>query len=496
MTPRLRALLAVAVGAVGAFGQAPYDFAGVTLLALIAACALFAQAATARQAAVIGWAFGTGYFMHTLQWIVSPFLVDAARQGWMAPFALVLLSAGLALFWALAFWLAGRRGQGRLWALIVTWTLAEVLRAYVFTGFPWATPAQIIVNAANSAMLSYVGPHGVNLWLFGVAALTVNFWYQSKRGHVVAPVFGLSLASLITVPVQDRPTPLTEHTVRLIQPNAAQRDKWDPDKIPVFFNRQLEFTAAPAAQGGRAPDLVLWSETAIPWTLDFAGDALTQIAQAGGQSTVALGAQRRDDLRYFNSMVVLDRQGLPEQIYDKHHLVPFGEYMPLGDLLGRFGIHGLAARDGNGYSSGPGAKVLDFGPLGKVLPLICYEAVFAHDVGAAPERPAFLIQITNDAWFGKGAGPLQHLAQARMRAIEQGLPLARAANTGVSAMIDARGQVTASLPLNTSGFVDARLPAPRAPTLYSRTGDGPLTILLLIAMLPALFWRKKGRHLP
>ena len=156
--------------------------------------------------------------------------------------------------------------------------------------------------------------------------------------------------------------------------------------------------------------------------------------------------------------------------------------MPLGDLLANFSIYGLAARAGNGYSSGPGAKLLDFGPLGKALPLICYEAVFAHDVNGATERPDFLIQITNDAWFGKGAGPKQHLAQARMRAIEQGLPLARSANTGISAMIDPRGRVTASLPLNTAGFLDAALPRPLPPTLYSRTGDLPFAVLLLLAI--------------
>lgn len=496
MTPRLRALLAAGAGAIAAFGQAPYDIVGLLFVGLIAAFALFSWTGTAREASVIGWAFGTGYFMHALQWIVSPFLVDVARHGWMAPFALVLLSAGLALFWGLAFWIARRRTTGALWALIVTWTLAEMLRAYVFTGFPWATPAQVIVNATAKGMLAWVGPHGVNLWLFTLAGLTVMFWAQRRRGAVVAPVFGLSMLVALSVPVEEAPPVLTEHTVRLIQPNAAQRDKWDPEKIPVFYDRQLTFTAAPPVDGGPPPDLILWSETAIPWSLDLAGSALTEIAEAGGQGTVALGVQRRADLRYFNSMVVLDPDGTPAQVYDKHHLVPFGEYMPLGDLLGRLGIYGLAARNGNGYSSGPGAKLLDFGPLGKALPLICYEAVFAHDVGAAPERPNFLIQITNDAWFGKGAGPLQHLAQARMRAIEQGLPLARAANTGVSAMIDPRGQVTAALPLNTSGFVDARLPAPRAPTLYSRTGDVPLAVLLLIGLAVTLLWRNSGRMPP
>jgi len=171
--------------------------------------------------------------------------------------------------------------------------------------------------------------------------------------------------------------------------------------------------------------------------------------------------------------------------------VPFGEYMPLGDLLARFGIYGLAASHGHGYSAGPGAQVLDLGAIGRALPLICYEAVFAHDVNAAPERPNVILHLTNDAWFGTGAGPQQHLAQARMRAIEQGLPVARAANTGISAMIDGWGRITASLPLNTAGYLDAALPAPRAPTLYSRSGDLPFALLLLGGLCGAVLRARK-----
>jgi apolipoprotein N-acyltransferase len=234
---------------------------------------------------------------------------------------------------------------------------------------------------------------------------------------------------------------------------------------------------------------VIWPESAIPWALSHAGMVLEEIADAGGTATVVLGARRVTDARFFNTMVALGPDGSVAQTYDKHHLVPFGEYVPFGDTLADFGVRGLAARDGDGYSAGPGAALMDFGALGQALPLICYEAVFAHDVGAAPQRPDFLIQITNDAWFGKAAGPRQHLAQARMRAIEQGLPLARSANTGISAMIDPFGRVVQALPLNTAGFVDAALPAPLAPTLYSRGGDGPVAVLLVLLIAVAA-WRR------
>ena len=193
---------------------------------------------------------------------------------------------------------------------------------------------------------------------------------------------------------------------------------------------------------------------------------------------MVLGVQRRTETQFYNSAVLLGPSANVTQTYDKHHLVPFGEYVPFADVMNRWGIRGIASQFNSGFSAGPGAELMDLGPLGQALPLICYEAVFARDVNAAPKRPAFLMQLTNDAWFGKGQGPLQHLAQARMRAIEQGLPMARVANTGVSAMIDPWGQVTASLALNQAGFLDARLPAPRAATIYSRLGEWPFLAIL------------------
>jgi apolipoprotein N-acyltransferase len=185
-------------------------------------------------------------------------------------------------------------------------------------------------------------------------------------------------------------------------------------------------------------------------------------------------------------MIVLNQTGQITQTYDKHHLVPFGEYIPLRPILSALGLRAMADMFGDGFARGKGAQIVDFGPLGKALPLICYEAVFAHDVGATPQRPDFLMQLTNDAWFGNFAGPKQHLAQAQMRAIEQGLPMARAANTGISAMIDPYGRITHSLGLNEAGFVDAKLPTPLPPTLYSRIGDAPFAIFLLLVAMTTL----------
>ncbi|WP_299968158.1 apolipoprotein N-acyltransferase [uncultured Roseobacter sp.] len=478
-----RSVLAAAVGGVGALGQAPYDLPILLFLALVLGFVMLRRQPSARAAGRIGWCMGLGYFAVALVWILQPFQVDPDRHGWMAPFALVLLSGGLALFWGLAFYLA-RRLSRRSWPLILTWTAAELARAYVFTGFPWANPAQVLVDGAAGQGLSMAGPHGMTLWLLS-CAWCVSLPVPRLRARVMragqAVLLGL-VALGLHLPPGKPPAPLTEHTVRLIQPNAAQHLKWQPEHAFGFFETQLALTAAAPEPGTPLPALTVWPETAIPWTYEGADEALTQIRTAAGGRAVAVGVLRRPGERLFNSLVLLPGGGAPDQIYDKHHLVPFGEYIPLSPIAERLGLTGLAQVSATGFQRGPGPRTLDFGALGRGLPLICYEAVFAHDVNGAPARPDFLIQITNDAWFGQYAGPQQHLAQARMRAIEQGLPLMRAANTGVSAMIDPYGRILRALPLGEQGFIDAPLPAPLPKTLYSRTGDLPLALLLLIGL--------------
>ena len=314
MTQRLTAwqayLLAAVFGAGGAFGQQPYDLPPLMLLGMIGAVWLFQGRVTARQAGVTGWAFGLGYFMHALQWIVSPFMVDVARHGWMAPFALVFMAAGMALFWGAAFWGARRLSRWGPWALIPCWTAAELLRAYIFTGFPWASPAQSGVGVLAGQALAWIGPHGLNAILIGVAvwaATALTDPPRALRWRILRESVVLATLLALLLPVMRGDAPLSGHTVRLVQPNAPQKEKWDPEKIPVFFQRQLAFTTAPPQQ--TAPDLVLWSETAIPWSLEWAGTALEEIARAGGDAPVALGVQRSDGLRYFNAMITLDQSG-------------------------------------------------------------------------------------------------------------------------------------------------------------------------------------------
>lgn len=445
-------------------------------------------------AALTGWAFGSGYFAVALFWIIEPFQIDAARHGWMAPFALVFLSTGLALFWGAAFWIARRLTLGSF-GLVLTWTGAEIVRAYIFTGFPWAAPAQVTIDGAASVLLAWVGPHGATFALMGFASALAALIMMRRRALPPLGAGALLVAGLLALympPAAPR-AEMSGFWVRLVQPNAAQHLKWRPEMAESFFQRQLAYTNALPMDAAETPDLIVWPETAIPWRLETAGPALTEIAQAAGGVPVALGGLRAEGLRLRNSLAVLGPDGKISALYDKHHLVPFGEYVPFASLAERLGLQALAATMG-GFDSGPGPVLLDLGPLGKAMPLICYESVFAHGVNAAPGRADFILQITNDAWFGQYAGPQQHLAQARMRAIEQGLPVVRAANTGISAMIDPFGRIVAALPLNTAGFVDAALPSPLPPTLYTKVGDLPMILLVLLGLIGGVLARRGKRR--
>ncbi|MDJ0822924.1 MAG: apolipoprotein N-acyltransferase [Paracoccaceae bacterium] len=493
--PRIYRLpVAVLSGVLMALGMAPYDLWYLAFPGLVLAMWLFTVAPGGVLAVGTGWAVGLGYFGFSLGWIIEPFMVDAATTGWMAPFALFGMAAGLGLFWAFPFWAAAHTHRAPLATLVLAWTAAELARAYVFTGFPWALVAYIWAPVDAIQWVALIGPHGLNFVTLALAALFAGA--LRGRGRIVwggvgaVGVAGLLFGGQALVPalqdLSDRPV------VRLIQPNAAQREKWDPARVPVFFNRQVSFTEAPPATEGAPPDLIVWPETALPMLLHRASEALGIVVDAAGPAQVVVGIQRAEGGQFYNSLAHL-RAGQLAHVYDKHHLVPFGEYMPAAAVFARWNILGLAARAEGGYAPGPGPEVLDLGPLGLALPLICYEAVFPQDVQRAPLRPDMLLQITNDAWFGEWSGPYQHLAQARIRAIEQGLPMLRSANTGVSAVIDGAGRILAALPLGEAGYVDSPIPPPLRVTPYSRFGDLPvLALLFLLGAVVFLTERRFG----
>lgn len=488
---RWRGVINVMTGAVAALGQAPVGAWPLTIVALAVMFGLFARSDGWRRAAWLGWAFGSGYFLVSLNWIIEPFLVDVARHGWMAPFALAGLAGGLALFWAVAFALGRVAGGGAL-GFIGGLGLLELARGYVFTGFPWAQPGHVLIDTPVLHGASYFGSAG----LTALVLLAGVVLWQGLAGGRIAWMGLVGIALLW--PIGRALTPEAEAAagpdaamVRLIQPNAPQNEKWRPDKMRAFFDRQVMFSAA----GDVRPDLIVWPETAVPVMLETAARTLEVISEAAGGVPVVVGLQRYDVQRLFNTLALIEAGGRVAAVYDKHHLVPFGEYMPYGDLLGRWGIHGLASDEGRGFSSGPGAQVIDLGGLGRALPLICYEGVFAQDLRAAPNRADFILLITNDAWFGNFSGPYQHLAQARLRSAEFGLPMIRVANTGVSAMIDATGRITEALPLGEAGWRDVALPPALAVTVYARFGDAPMLAIFLVFLGLSLGGhRRRRRH--
>ena len=481
--PGLRAVgLAALLGVLTACGQAPLGAWYLSLPALAVLCWWIGRSPAPVW---LAWFGGAGYFAATLNWIVQPFMVDAARDGWMAPFALVFMAFGMALFWALAGWLS-RFSRNPSLGFAVVLAAMDLLRGYVLTGFPWALIGHIWIDTPVAQLAAFIGPSGLSLLTALLAAglalrkpLTVGLAMAS-----LAAAWGFGVWTLAQPMPADRPI-----TLRLVQPNAEQQAKWDPALAQQFFDRLLSLTAVKPT-----PDLVIWPETALPYLLDLHPEIGGMIASAGNGAPVAIGMQRVEGDRAWNTLAVIAPDGMVSASYDKHHLVPFGEYIPFGDALFQWAnISAFASQVGNGYMAGPGPQLLDLGAkLGRALPLICYEAVFPQDLRGT-ERPDWLLQITNDAWFGHWTGPFQHAAQARLRAIEQGLPLIRVGNTGVTAVYDARGRIIASLPFEIASYLDATLPAALPMTPYARFGEWPV-LLLLAALAAALLQTRKRPH--
>ena len=479
--------VALAAGAGIGLGHAPFSFIWLALPSLCLALFWGMVSAGPRQAAWRGWLVGFAFGAVALFWIVEPFLVDIAAHGWMAPFALVFMAAAFGGFWGAGFWiakwLAHATGVAAALAFPACLTAAELLRAYLFTGFPWVLGSYIWIDTPVYQLAAYFGPHGLTLATLLLCSTFVTSLVRRRISGLLACAIGLGIAVFYGAMIQStlpggdgRASPI----VRLIQPNAGQRQKWDPEMIPVFYERQLELTRQTATP---APDLIIWPEVAVPFLLDDPDAPFQDITNAAGEVPVIIGAQRFDGAQAFNSLAVLGRGGAIGDVYDKQHLVPFGEYLPAAGILNRIGLSALAAQFGRGYSAGDGSRLLDLGELGVALPMICYEAIFPHEPRRVSARPDWLLVITNDAWFGAFSGPQQHFAQARARTIEFGLPMVRVANTGISAVIDGRGRIVDMMPLGVAGRIDVALPGALPATVYWKTGDVPTVFLVLFMVL-------------
>ncbi len=503
LTGAKRAALAASAGALSVLAFAPVHgwpvlFVSFGLLVwLLDGChARHAELRPRLQCAgLAGFWFGFGYFLTGLYWIAEAFLVEPWRHGWLIPFVMTLLPGGMALFFAAAaalamlLWLPG---AARVFALAIAFGLAEFARGHVLTGLPWNLIGYgLAATAATMQLAAVLGVYALSLLAVLLFASPLAIFApegsglaQRKGAGLLALV--LLLAFLLGIVWGERrlagdDLATTGVRLRIVQADVDQANKWRPENSAEIFNDYLDLTKS----GGGSPGLngiglVIWPETAVPFLLAESSDALLAIGDLLPEGTTLLvGAVRlgeeRDaqgrltSRRIYNSLLVIDDKAQILGTYDKIHLVPFGEYLPFQDFMERLGIMQLTGVRG-GFSPGSRPRLLSIPGAPPASPLICYEIIFPDDVTDKETRPGWLLNVTNDAWFGTSAGPHQHFHQAELRAVEQGLPVVRAANTGISAIIDPYGRVVAELGLGKEGVVDGLLPQALPPTPFARWG--------------------------
>jgi apolipoprotein N-acyltransferase len=513
-----RALVAITAGACSALAMPPLDAWPVLFLTLPVLVWLTDGAAGGRLggipgAAIAGWWFGFGYHLVGLYWIGHAFLVDVKAFGWLLPFAVTGLPAFMACYTALGLALARMlwtRGPGRLIALAVALTVTEWLRGFLFTGFPWNSYGYAITGSLalsqGAALIGIWGLTFVSVAVFASPAVLLDERSDTRRPWLPLALGLILLAALAaygTWRLSHTPTAFVDNVrLRIMQPNLPQDEKFNYGAKQRVMSQYLELSdraTGPRTSGVRDATHLIWPESAFPFLLTREPDAMAQIASLLPQGTVLItGAIRAPEVpaghkieRAYNSIYVIDHDGTILSVYDKMHLVPFGEFLPFQNFLESLGLLQLTKLPG-GFIPGDRRRAMDVPRAPRMQPFICYEIIFPGEAQPGSERPGWMLNLTNDGWFGISSGPYQHLRQARVRAIEQGLPLVRAANTGVSAVIDPAGRIVRSLPLGTEGVLDAQLPRRIDPPLYARTGDAG--IFLTIAIAAIVLIRRRARR--
>jgi apolipoprotein N-acyltransferase len=504
-----RAVIAFVAGALSALAMAPFNAWPVLFLTFPVMVWLIDGAGAGRlrgvpSAAMAGWWFGLGYFVPGLYWIGYAFLVDAPTFAWLMPFAVLGLPAYLALFTALGFALARliwTRDASRVLALAASLTLSEWLRGHVLSGFPWNAfgyaLSEPLALAQTASLIGLWGLTFLSVAIFASPAVLID---GSSRGRKpwIAPAMALALLAAMgifgAVRLGLQPTATVANVkLRIMQPNLQQDARFNYSAKPEVMQKYLTLSdraSGPQSTGVRDANILIWPESAFPFFLTREADAMAQIADLLPKGTVLItGSVRAPDLppgtkitRAYNSIYVIDHDGSVLSVYDKLHLVPFGEYLPFQDWMEKLGFVQLTKVQG-GFIPGTRRRPMEIPNAPRALPLICYEAIFPGDVASGGDRPGWIVNLTNDGWFGISSGPYQHLQQARLRAVEQGLPVVRAANTGISAVIDPLGRVVARLGLGVEGVLDSSLPSAIPPTIYARSGDIPAALMVIAAVI-------------
>ena len=510
-----RAAIAFIAGAASTLAMAPFNAWPVLFLTFPVLVLLVDGAAAGRlggigAAAIAGWWFGFGYFLAGLYWIGFAFLVDADKFAWLLPIAVVALPAGMALYTAFGLALARlfwSRGATRVLTLAAALTVAEWLRGHVVSGFPWNAFGYALtgplVLAQASALVGLWGMTFFAVFIFASPAVLADHVGDTRR-RFLAPLAGVALlvalAGYGTIRLaQNQTSYVPAVRLRIMQPNLTQDERFNYGAKQKVMSRYLALSdraTGPETSGVKDVTHLIWPESAFPFYLAREADALAQIAALLARRTVLItGAVRAAAMapsgavRAYNSVYVIDRDGSIAGIYDKVHLVPFGEYLPFEDFLESLGLISLTKMPG-GFLAGDRRRLMTVPGAPAMLPLVCYEVIFPDEAVPRSERPGWLLNLTNDGWFGISTGPYQHFQQARVLAIEEGLPLVRAANTGISAVVDPLGRVIKELPLGTEGVIDAALPQAIAPTPYVQLGDTIAYALVAAALLLGLARRR------
>jgi apolipoprotein N-acyltransferase len=504
-----RAAIALVAGALSALAMAPVNAWPVLFLTFPVMVWLIDGAGAGRlrgvpAAAMAGWWFGLGYFVPGLYWIGYAFLVDASTFAWLMPFAVLGLPAYLALFTAFGFALARlfwTRDASRLLALAASLTISEWLRGHVLTGFPWNAfgyaLSEPLALAQTASLIGLWGLTFLSVAIFASPAVLIDGTSRGRKPWI-APVLAVLVLVAMGIFGAVRLTLLPTTTVanvklRIMQPNLQQDVRFNYAAKAEVMQKYLSLSdraSGPQSTGVHDVSVLIWPESAFPFFLTREPDAMAQIADLLPKGTVLItGAVRAPDVppgvritRAYNSIYVIDHDGSVLSTYDKLHLVPFGEFLPYQDWMEKLGFVQLTKVQG-GFIPGTRRRSMEIPNAPRALPLICYEAIFPGDVVARDDRPGWIVNLTNDGWFGISTGPYQHLQQVRLRAIEQGLPVVRAANTGISAVIDPLGRIVARLGLGIEGVLDSALPSALPPTIYARNGDIPAAALVVIALI-------------
>jgi apolipoprotein N-acyltransferase len=515
-----RALIALAAGALSTLAMAPFNAWPVLFLTFPVAVWQIDGAGAGRMrgipaAALTGWWFGLGYFVPGLYWIGNAFLVDASTFAWLMPFAVLGLPAYLALFTGFGFALARAlwtRDASRVLALAISLTIAEWLRGHLLTGFPWNAYGYALFRPlALAQTASLIGLWGMTFLAVAIFASPAALIDGASRGRKpwIAPVAALvvlvAMGIFGAIRLSMEPTRLVGNVrIRIMQPNLQQDVKFNYSAKAAVMQKYLTLSdraSGPQSTGVRDASILIWPESAFPFFLTREADAMAQIAALLPKETVLItGSVRAPDqprnlpiTRAYNSIYVIDHDGNVLDVYDKLHLVPFGEFLPFQDWMEKMGLEQLTKVQG-GFIPGTVRRTMAIPGAPRALPLICYETIFPADIASRDDRPGWIVNLTNDGWFGISTGPYQHLEQARMRAIEQGLPVVRAANTGISATIDPLGRFVARLGLGVEGVLDSPLPAANPPTVYARLGDAPIAVIIAVALIFVVLRRSTKRR--